>query len=264
VRHGIHIAPFGELSEPSVLGDLAQAAEEAGFDGVFVWDHIARPHKNLSAAHTAVALAVIAMRTSRVRFGALVTPLSRRRPHDVARESVTLDRLSGGRFVLGVGLGVNSGGELERFGEEVDERVRGDRLDEALDVVLALWSGDPVSHSAAHFMVDDVAFTPTPVQSPRIPVWVAARRPDRPRPLRRAASMDGVVPETDVDGLQSMLGQIKSMRGNLDGFDVVLKGPPGVDPSPFHNAGATWWLTELPEVVSAAVAFRLVQSGPPS
>jgi hypothetical protein len=262
VRYGIHIAPFGELSEPSVLGDLAQAAEESGFDGVFLWDHVARPHKNLSVAHSGVALAVIAQRTSRVRFGALVSPLSRKRPHDVAREAVSLDRFSGGRFVLGVGLGVNTGGELERFGEEVDERVRADRLDEALDVVLRLWSGESITHRGTHFTVDDVAFTPTPVQSPRIPVWVAARRADRPRPLRRAASMDGIVPETDVAGLRSMLGQIEVTRGGLDGFDVVLKGPPGVDRSPFEAAGATWWLTELPEVVGVAEAFRIVEAGP--
>ncbi len=262
MRYGLHIAPFAELAEPTMIGDLAEAAETNGFDGVFIWDQIARPHKALPAAHVGVALAVIAQRTSRVRFGALVTPLTRRRPHDFAREAVSLDRLSGGRLIVGVGLGVNTGGELERFGEETDERIHGDRLDEALNVVLQCWTGTNVMHHGTHFRVDDVAFTPTPVQQPRVPIWVACRS-QAVRPLRRAARFDGLVPETDPAGVEAMLATMASMRGSLDSFDVVCKGDKGDDPAPFERLGATWWLTALPEICTAAEAMRVAEAGPP-
>jgi hypothetical protein len=228
-----------------------------------VWDHVARPHKGLSVAHNAVVLSVIATRTSRVRFGALVTPLTRRRPHDFAREATTLDHLSNGRLIVGVGLGVNTGGELERLGETTDEKTRAARLDEAIEVVQQVWTGEAVHHAGTHFTVNDVVFTPTPLQVPRIPIWVAARTTERRRPLERAARLDGLVPEIGVTGLIAMLEQVAHLRGNLDHFDVVCKGPRSEDPGPFKAAGATWWLTALPEVCSAEEALATATQGPP-
>lgn len=197
----------------------------------------------------------------------MVTPLARRRPHKVARETVTLDRLSGGRLVLGVGLGVNSGGELERFGEEVDDRARGAQLDEALDVVLDLWSGREVNHDGDHFTARSVRFLPTPVQSPRIPVWVAARGDRmRPGPLRRAARFDGLFPVgATPERLAEMASSVGRLRGSLEGFDVVAEVGPDADEDHVRRlaaVGATWVLRSLPVDVTAAEVRRLAAAEP--
>jgi alkanesulfonate monooxygenase SsuD/methylene tetrahydromethanopterin reductase-like flavin-dependent oxidoreductase (luciferase family) len=168
--------------------------------------------------------------TERLVIGPLVTPLARRRPHQLARETVTLDRLSRGRLVLGIGLGSGRTGEFDpdRFGEEGDARARARLLDEGLDRLLAYWDGE---------------FEPRPVQQPRIPVWVAARWPHR-RPLRRAARFDGLFP-IDLPGpeaLAELAGEVRALRGDAR-FDLVVENPPGTDPAPWVAAGATWCLT---------------------
>jgi len=258
LRLGIDIAPYGELADVRVLGDLAAEAEAAGLDGVFIWDHIMRrPERRLAVADTTVALATIAQRTTRVRFGAMVTPLTRRRPQKFAREAVSLDQLSGGRLVVGVGLGVNSGGELERFGESADERVMAARLDEAIEIIRALWSGREVQHRGTHFRADGVTFTPTPVQ-PSPPIWVAARSA-RPGPMRRAARADGLIPDVDADAVPPMLDAIRALRGSLDSFTLVGKGAPGVDPAPWIELGASWLLTEMPEQSTADDVRRAIE-----
>ena len=262
MRHGLYLAPFGELADVAVLGDLAAQAEDAGFDGVFLWDHVLRPDQAMAVADPWIALAVIAMRTRRVRLGALVTPLARRRAQRVARETTTLDHLSGGRLVVGVGLGVDSGGELTRFGELVDERARAAALDEALDVLTGLWSGEPVHHHGVHVHVDGVRFAPVPRQRPRIPIWVAART-QRVGPMARAARFDGLCPETTIEGLAAMVADVAAHRGGLAGFDVVARGAPGDDPAPWAAAGATWWLTTLPVRSSAAAVRAVIAAGPP-
>src|ERR671917_704507 len=119
-RRAIFVAPFEELSEPSLVAELAEKAERRGFDGFFVWDHVAYKEPVRALADPWVTLAAVAVATERLTIGPLVTPLPRRRPHQLARETVTLDRLSGGRLVLGVGLGGNTTGEFDhaRFGEE--------------------------------------------------------------------------------------------------------------------------------------------------
>jgi alkanesulfonate monooxygenase SsuD/methylene tetrahydromethanopterin reductase-like flavin-dependent oxidoreductase (luciferase family) len=262
VKHGLLLAPFGDLADPRLLAEVAVEAERAGFDGVFVWDHMMRGTTDRAVADPWIALAAVAARTRRVRLGPLVTPLARRRPQKVARETVTLDHLSGGRLVLGVGLGVNTGGELSRFGEEDDDRRRGDLLDEALDLLCGLWSGEPVSHHGPRYRADGVTFRPRPLQLPRIPVWVAARAGAR-RPVRRAARFDGICPETDLDDLARMLELIHAERGSLNGFDVVAKGRPGADPGPWRQAGATWFLTSTGEFATATEVAAVATAGPP-
>jgi alkanesulfonate monooxygenase SsuD/methylene tetrahydromethanopterin reductase-like flavin-dependent oxidoreductase (luciferase family) len=138
VKHGLFVAPFGELADPGLPSDVAVEAEWGGFGGVFLWDHMMRGATDRPVADPGIAPAAIAARTTRIRLGPLVTPLARRRPQKVARETVTLDVRSGGRLVLGVGLGVNTGGELSRFGEEDDDRRRGGMLDEALELLCDL------------------------------------------------------------------------------------------------------------------------------
>ena len=200
VSFAVGIPNVREYADPHVLVELAVAAEAAGWDGVFLWDHIAREEDPaIPATDPWIALAAIAARTQRVRLGMMVTPLPRRRPWKVARETVALDVLSGGRFTLGVGLGGGAQNEFAAFGEEVDARGRADLLDEGLAILEGLWSGAPFSHEGERMTVRDAQFLPRPVQEPRIPVWVAGRWPNR-RPFRRAARWDGMFPIFDGVG----------------------------------------------------------------
>ena len=226
-RRGIFVAPFDELCEPALVAELAARAEAKGWDGFFVWDHVAYRAPVRAVADPWVTLAAIAVATSRVRIGPMVTPVARRRPHQLARETVTLDRLSGGRLVLGVGLGSDRTGEFDpaRFGEEGDPRERAKLLDDGLEKLLGYWDG---------------GFEPPPLQQPRIPVWVASRWPHR-RPLRRAARFDGVFP-IDLPGPEA-LAETVAETGRGEGFAVVVTNPAGTDPAPWAQAGATWCLT---------------------
>jgi alkanesulfonate monooxygenase SsuD/methylene tetrahydromethanopterin reductase-like flavin-dependent oxidoreductase (luciferase family) len=206
-----------------------------------------------------------AVRTERILLGPMVTPLARRRPQIVARQTTTLDHLSGGRLVLGVGLGLDrSGNELSSFGEELDDRTRAEMLDEALEVVSALWTGERVHHAGAHYRAEDVAFRPPPVQQPRIPVWVGARWPYQ-RPLRRAARWDGLF-VIDTEGPQDLsqaLRVVRDERGSLDDYAVACVGSPTDDPRPWREAGATWWLVD-PFTTTRDAVRRVVTAGPPT
>ncbi|MDP9364041.1 MAG: LLM class flavin-dependent oxidoreductase, partial [Chloroflexota bacterium] len=193
MRYGLNLPPFGDFADPRALAALARDAEAAGWDGFFIWDHVVYDPSFHPIADPWVGLAAVALATERVRLGTLVTPLARRRPWQVAREAASLDRLSGGRLVLGVGLGDPAPWDFGFFGEEEDARVRARRLDEGLEIVAGLWSGRPVSHEGEHCRLREVTFLPTPVQRPRVPIWVGGWWPNKP-PMRRAARWDGVVP----------------------------------------------------------------------
>jgi alkanesulfonate monooxygenase SsuD/methylene tetrahydromethanopterin reductase-like flavin-dependent oxidoreductase (luciferase family) len=228
-RRGIFVAPFDELSEAGLVAELAARAEARGWDGFFVWDHVAYRDPVRAVADPWITLTAVALATRRLVIGPLVTPIARRRPHQLARETVTLDRLSGGRLVLGVGLGSDRTGEFDpaRFGEEGEPRARAALLDEGLGRLLEYWGGE---------------FEPPPLQQPRIPVWVASRWPHR-RPLRRAARFDGLFP-IDLPGPEALAELVDEMRALRDGpFEVVVTNPAGTDPRPWVEAGATWCLT---------------------
>src|SRR5580658_3833052 len=194
MRFGLSFPLACQLSDVAAVAELAKEAEIAGWDGVFVWDHL-KLIGTPSLADPWVALALIAQATQRIRFGTLVTPLFRRNPAKLAFETVTLDHLSQGRLILGVGLGSDLFGEISAFGGPLDDRVRAQMLDEGLAVLMGLWSGEPFSFSGTYFKVNDTCFLPAPVQFPRIPIWVAGTWPKRP-PFRRAARYDGVIPVT--------------------------------------------------------------------
>src|SRR5829696_4815887 len=155
VNRGIFLAPFDELSDPRKLADLAASAESRGWDGVFLWDHVAYRAPVRTLADPWVVLSAIAYATERLRLGPMVTPLARRRVHKLARETVTLDHLSRGRLTLGIGLGSDRNNEFERFGEVTDARERARLLDEGLARLVGYWTGE---------------LEPPPVQQPRIPV----------------------------------------------------------------------------------------------
>ncbi len=261
MRFAISMPNFGTGLDAGRVADLAAVAEGAGWDAFFLWDHtLAFVPGPVDLVDPWLSLAVAATRTSRLRLGTAVTPLPRRRPVDVARQVVTLDRLSGGRVTLGVGIGAMPF-EWDYSGEEPDLAVRGDMLDEALDVVSRLWTADPVRHEGTHYQLGGpdgwgALHHPPPVQRPRVPVWVAGtwlgEGSSGGRPLRRAARWDGVMPmrldftwqPADTAGVAAV---IERHRGTLDGFDVAVPGESDASTSAsvvraHADAGATWWV----------------------
>lgn len=264
MRFGLTVPPFDQLADPRTLAELAGLAEDSGWDGFFVWDHVRYRAPVQAATDPWISLAAIALRTQRITIGAMVTPLARRRPQIVARQVVALDQLSGGRVVLGVGLGLDtSGEEFVRFGEETDPRRRAEMLDEALDLLVSLLSGQPVDHHGAHYTAADVTFLPTPV-SGSLPIWVAARWPNR-RPLRRAARFDGVFAiDLTPAQLPELIAALGAERDSTAGaFEVVVHDGVGADPGPWADAGATWLLTTFDAFRAAPRQIRdVITAGP--
>ncbi len=249
VKQAVWVPLFDELADPRVAAELAAAAEEAGWDGFFVWDHVRWHEPVAAAADPWISLAAVATATERIQIGTLVTALARRRPAKVARETAALDLLSNGRLTLGVGLGSDRfGGEFSLFGDEPDDRVRAAMLDEGLAVLRTAWTGATVHHLGQHYTVDGVRFLPRPAQ-PTVPVWVAGF-PGKLRPRRRAAGQDGFFPVnlTDPDQLAEEVAAVTALRGELGDpaapYDVVAAIPPGSDPASWAAAGATWCVTD--------------------
>jgi alkanesulfonate monooxygenase SsuD/methylene tetrahydromethanopterin reductase-like flavin-dependent oxidoreductase (luciferase family) len=278
MRYGIDVPNLDEFHDPRAVADLARRAEDAGWDGFFVWDHVNREAVH-QTADPWVLLTAVALATSRIRLGPLVTPVARRRASVLARQVTSVDRLSGGRLVLGVGLGSTLAAEFGAWGEPTDARVVAARLDEGLDVLTGLWSGVPFSYAGEHLTVSDVTFQPTPVHG-RVPVWVAGVWPARP-PMRRAARWDGVVPlvrtpdggsrEPSAAELRDIATFIAEHRDGDGPYDVVAVGgtepgdPAGTEKvAEMQAAGATWWLEGyLPNEGEYGAALRRIEAGPP-
>lgn len=244
MKHALTIPPYGDLADPSALVELSVAAEHAGWDAVFLWDHVLRrPSDPQETADPWVAMAAMAAATETVRLGPMVTPITRRRPIKLARECTTLDHLSGGRLTLGLGLGVDTTRELSAFGEVVDARQRGARLDEGAVLLCRMWSGEEVDFHGQHFMADRVIVLPRPVQQPRIPMWFAARGSAQ-KPVRRAARYDGLYPiEVTESDLRAMLELVVQERGSLDGFDVIARPTDELPYRLLEELGVSWAIT---------------------
>lgn len=234
----VNLPNFGDFADPVGVASLAAAAEDSGWDGFFVWDHIVISDGE-RVGDPFVILSAVAAATERMTIGTLVTPIPRRRPWVLARQCVSLDHLSNGRFVLGVGIGYPPNEEFATFGEPTDAKKRGDMLDEGLDILEGMWSGEPFSYDGAHYTVEETTFGPEPIQQPRIPIWVAATWPN-PRPIRRAARFDGVYPLLDVNGVPNMIAadqvaavvdEIASQRTSMDGYAVAAILIPTGDPA---------------------------------
>jgi alkanesulfonate monooxygenase SsuD/methylene tetrahydromethanopterin reductase-like flavin-dependent oxidoreductase (luciferase family) len=262
-RRAIAVPNF--RADPADLIGLGVAAEEAGFDGFFLWDHIVFSNSGDGppVADPWLALAVVAARTSRIRLGTMITPVPRRRPWQLARQTATLDRLSGGRVILGVGIGSPAYGDFGIFHEPTGNRVRADMLDEGLAILAGLWSGERFSYAGRHFTVDPVRFTPAPLQRPRIPVWVGGVLPGA-RPIARAARWDGMVPiryadrrlvRPSAEDIAGVRDQVAAARPPGEPFDLVVSSEVAAEPGevpglarPYQEAGATWWIeTAKPE-----------------
>jgi alkanesulfonate monooxygenase SsuD/methylene tetrahydromethanopterin reductase-like flavin-dependent oxidoreductase (luciferase family) len=276
MHYGIYLPNFGEYGDPRLLAELAHEAEVAGWEGFFLWDHMQWSGQE-PVVDPWVALTAMALRTERLRLGPLVTPLSRRRPWKLARETVTLDHLSGGRLILGVGLGAPPREDFGAFGEVVAPQVRATLLDEGLAVLTGLWSGQPFSYAGTQYQVHDVCFLPPPVQQPRIPIWVGGNWPTK-APFRRAARWDGVVPQKQGQGnhrltpaeIRDVLTYLKAHRASETPVEVVhWGGTSGRDVAedrailtPFVEAGLTWWL-EVRRNRSLAAMRERIRTGPP-
>jgi alkanesulfonate monooxygenase SsuD/methylene tetrahydromethanopterin reductase-like flavin-dependent oxidoreductase (luciferase family) len=276
VQFGLIVQMTGALGYPRPLVRLAQEAETAGWDGFFIWDVFGgAPDAPEPVVDPWIALAAIAATTKRIRFGPMVTPLPRRRPWKLAREAASLDHLSGGRLILGVGIGTPPE-EFARFGEEPDPRIRAEMLDEGLEVLTGLWSGAPYSFQGRHYQVEETVLLPRPIQQPRIPIWVGGTWPRKP-PFRRAARWDGVFPgglhgNLTLDEIREMVGFIRSERPLAEPIDVMVGGDvPFDDPAgarailaEYVAAGVTWWTEGIGEWrgdVDAMAAF--IRGGPP-
>ncbi len=278
MKFGLHVPNFGEFGDPGRLVDLAATAEEAGWDGFFLRDHLLWSiDPVVPLADIWIVLAAAAARTERISLGPVVTPLARRRPWNVARQLVSLDRLSQGRAVFAAGLGYPPKDEFEVFGEESEARTRAGKLDEGLVLLAALLEGKAVDHAGANYTVSGVTFLPTPDQDRHVPIWIAGTWPNK-APFRRAARWHGVVPERadgellGPDDLRVILAYVGEQRGSLEDFDVVVGGySPGDDAAraafvvaAFADAGATWWMERLaPWRGSASDLTRRVDQGPP-
>jgi alkanesulfonate monooxygenase SsuD/methylene tetrahydromethanopterin reductase-like flavin-dependent oxidoreductase (luciferase family) len=285
VKYGIDLPNMGGVGDPRLLAEIAREAEEAGWDGAFIFDSLYSPAWDAqfpndppkrATADPWIALAAMAMRTERVRLGTMITPLSRRRPWNVARETVTLDHLSNGRLVLPVGLGSVDDGGYASVGEVLDRKTRAELLDESLAILAGLWSGEPFAFEGRHYKLDEMTFLPKPVQSPRIPVWVVSAWPRR-KSARRALRWDGILPVTMSEGAvyqadparvglaiaeegafaepgPETLAEIAELarreRPNNAPFDIVVEGfssgsrreQAAATVQRYADAGATWWI----------------------
>ena len=259
MQYGVTLPNMG--IDAHTLAQLAVEAETAGWDGVFVWDCLyGSPENEPGKRETCdpwIALAAIALATKRIRLGTMVTPLSRRRPWKVARETVTLDHLCQGRLILPVGLGAVTEGGFSKVGEELDRKIRAEMLDEALAILTGLWSGQPFSFIGHHYQVQEMTFLPPPLQQPRIPIWVIGAWP-RLKSMQRTLRFDGILP-TKMQGemtpadIQAMKTFIEQHREHPTPFDIVMEGEtPGDDLAaatamllPLAQAGVTWWLESV-------------------
>ena len=277
MRHGIIVT----AGSPRAAADLAAEAEIAGWDGVFTWDGVA-----IGPGDTYdpwIVMAAMAMRTERVTLGAIVTPPARRRPWKLARETMTLDRLSDGRLVVPVGLGALDDAAFANVGEPTDARTRAELLDESLAILEGLWSGEPFAFAGRHHRFGPMTFRPTALQRPRIPVWVVAAWPAQ-RSMARAARWDGIIPQVRdaagtpgapaPDQLREIVAWIRAARAAAERtgpFEVIAQGvtPPDDRPAAtavvarYRDAGATWWIEADWEEATVASLRARIDAGPP-
>ena len=252
MKRAVYLPPFGTLGDVNLLVELAGEAEAAGWDGFFLWDHILPADPDMPLVDTWVALAAIAQATERVRIGPLITPLSRRRPWKVAREATTLDHLSGGRTVLGVGLGIDFWREFSAFDEPADDDVkRAELVDAGLETIATLFAGGEVGGARFH---------PRPVQQPRIPIWTAALWPLRPGPAARAERWDGIMPFNPAGDLTP--DDATELRRRYPDKDICLHRSPRHEQAAYADAGVTWLTEPLWPDIELGLARSIIAGGP--
>ena len=282
MKFAIDLPNFGWFGEIDTLVEITVEAEEAGWDGIFLWDHMLLFRQDdmvLPFVDPWVAMAAIVCNTSKIIFGPLVTPIPRRRPWKVAREALTLDHLSKGRLILGVGIGSPPNVEFDYFGEVSDAKKRAEMLDEGLEIITGLWSGEPFSFKGDHYNLEEMTFLPKPKQTPRIPIWVGGGIPSK-APFKRAARYDGVAPvhskwpePVTPQLLEDVLEIIRNERGNLEDYDVVVCGQTsGTDNTQdreivesWSEVGTTWFIEDINGMRAEISELReRIRAGPPA
>jgi alkanesulfonate monooxygenase SsuD/methylene tetrahydromethanopterin reductase-like flavin-dependent oxidoreductase (luciferase family) len=282
MRFAVGLPNLYAYADPHLLVALARETEAAGWDGLFLWDHLVAS-ESLSApvVDPWVATAAIAAHTERIEIGIMIVPLARRRPWHVARQGVSLDLLSAGRFRLGVGLGSAHYTEFEALGEDPDPRVRADRVDEGLEILAGLWTGEPFSFDGRYHRIVEAQFLPLATRTPRIPIWVGGTWPNR-RPFRRAARWDGVFPtfagvgHTEMPAAETFgeaVAYTREHRTTRGPFDIALEGQTdGTDAAAdaekvraYAERGLTWWVEKLGWFRGSVDQMReRIAAGPPA
>lgn len=285
MRYSVNVPNFGEFAAAEVFAEVARRAEQAGWDALLVWDHVVE-QKDLrrEIADPWILLTAAALATHGIRLGTAITPVARRQPSKLAREVATLDRLTGGRMVLGAGLGAPVDDEYASFGDTTDTRVLAERLDEGLHALDLLWSGEPVTYRGNQITINDVVFLPAPVQRPRVPIWVGGFWPNK-APMRRAARWDGAIPTMagmdaarppDVSEVRDLVMFLRGCRADNGlgdrPFDIVIGGmsPAGSAAGrdlvgPLADLGITWWDERMPwgdDLERAEPILRRIEQGP--
>ncbi len=282
MNYGLYLSNFGEAISVRLLAELALEAEQSGWDGFFLWDHILESRtQKAPVVDPWVALTAMVMTTQRLKLGTMVTPVARRRPGVLARQTASLDQLSNGRLILGVGLGYPPDVEFGMFGEDADDKVRAGKLDEGLAILAGLWSGKSFSFSGSHYQLEKMTFKPPSFQQPRIPVWVAGFWPIR-APFRRAARWDGVFPlkagegvgPADLKAIQAFITEDRQRQGlsQPEVYDFVLTGTTPANNqkkarqqvASLEEAGLTWWMESIYDLRKDAESLRQrIRQGPP-
>jgi alkanesulfonate monooxygenase SsuD/methylene tetrahydromethanopterin reductase-like flavin-dependent oxidoreductase (luciferase family) len=273
MKYGIDLINAGHFADPRHAVEIAQAAEASGWDGLFLWDALAFIW-NGASGDPWVTLAAVAASTEKLIIGTAVTPVPRRRPQVLAQHLVSLDLLSRGRTVFGAGIG-GVAEEFKEFGQPFELKAAAAMLDEGLDVITGLWTGEPLSHHGDHYTVENVTFKPRPVQRPRIPIWIGGE--SRPA-MRRASRWDGwIIGSANEHGhltrtpaqLERELAFVTSHRTDASApFDVAIGGQsePGdlTMVREFEKAGATWWNESIHQMRATPEALLArVKAGPP-
>ena len=258
MRWGLSVSLSGELAEPASVAEVAAVAEGAGWDGVFVWDHLWN-RTGLPFADPFVTLAAVASASRRVRIGTMVTALPRRRPQLVAQAATSIDRLSNGRMVLGLGLGVDSYGEYSSFAEPAgDDRARGAALDAGIDALLPMLEAKPVPSAGGRVT------TAPGVQQPRLPIWIAARtgRSAGPRRVERHGLEGLALVNAEVWSAHHVAGALDAGTLTAGTIDVILVGGSHPDPDALADAGATWCMPEVLPGATLGEAMDAARTSP--
>ena len=268
------VLPYGDAQ---TAAELAYEAEQSGWDGFFVWE----PVWGIDAW---ISLTAASMKTSKIKLGTMLSPLSRMRPWKLASETATLDNLSNGRVILSVGLGAIDSG-FQEFGEETNRVKRAKLVDESLDILTGLWNGQPFNYSGKHYTIKETSFLPppSPVQKPRIPIWIVGAWPKK-KSMRRVLKYDGILPTKMVAGkhvkvepedIRNIKSWIEEHRLEDAPFDIIIEGKtPGNDPDewkniiiPYSEAGATWWIESMWDIQNEInirdLLLERIGQGPP-
>ncbi len=259
-RWGLSLALAGELSDPAVVAEVAVDAEAAGWDGAFVWDHLWN-RTGAPFGDPWVTLAAMAIATERVRIGTLVVAMARRRPQLVAQAATTVDRLSRGRLILGVGYGTESHGEYTAFGELLtDDRARAAAYDRGIEMLLPALAGEPVPQAGNR------RITVAGAQHPRCPIWVAGTPTHRAGPRRAVRhGLEGIAlagaAEWQPDHVTDALAAAGVAPGTIE---IVLVGGAHPASDALAAAGATWLVPEIRDDAAPGAARAAARQGPPT